>query len=83
MIGEEIFPLEKTINALSNNFKLLEVHERKEVMLDEMTENDEEILIVSNKGIAKTFDGKGVEFIMSCKFVEEKIKEAKLKLFWI
>lgn len=75
--------MEKTINALSSNFKTFEVKDRKEINIDEMIENDEEILIVSNKGVARTFDGRGVEFIMSCKFTEEKIKEAKLKLIWV
>ncbi len=81
MIGEEVFALEKTISALSNNFLNLEI-EKKDVKIDEMLENDEELLVISGKGIAKSFDGGGVQFIVSFKFYEGKIMESKMKLFW-
>ena len=74
--------MEKTINALSNNFKAFEL-DKNEVKIDEMIENEEDVLIVSGNGNAVTFDGKSIKFIMSCLFVEEKIKETKLKLIWI
>jgi len=53
-----------------------------EIVIDEMKEEDEELLVLSGRGYAESFQGKTVEFIISCKFTEEKIKETRMKFIW-
>ena len=68
---------------MAQNFKCLKISEKNdEIIIDEMIEDDEEVLIVSGMGIAEGLQGNSVEFIVSCKFSEEKIKETRMKFVW-
>lgn len=77
-----MFSFEKTIKALANNFSEFRLKDEKELVIDEIIENNEDFVIISSQGLAKTFAGKTFEFVISCKFFNEKIRETKLKLLW-
>lgn len=67
---------------MANNFSDFQIKDESQLFVDEITENNEDFLIISSQGFARTFAEKVFEFVISCKFSDEKIKETKLKFLW-